>query len=113
MMRINSILTNAKSCANILLININRIMTQMSTPDKAEIADIKLIRMLNNELAFVNLEFPEVESVIFISADNRICRIIYNKDSNEFTLEFIFISKESLKTLPLGLVYFVGQFSTE
>ena len=32
---------------------------------------------------------------------------------NEFTLALILISKESLKTLPLGLVHFVGQFSTE
>lgn len=32
---------------------------------------------------------------------------------NEFTLALILISRESLKTLPLGLVHFVGQFSTE
>ena len=32
---------------------------------------------------------------------------------NEFTLALILISNENLKTLPLGLVHFVGQFSTE
>ncbi len=32
---------------------------------------------------------------------------------NEFTLALILISNENLKTLPLGLIHFVGQFSTE
>lgn len=32
---------------------------------------------------------------------------------NEFTMALILISKESLKTLPLGLITFQGQFSTD
>lgn len=83
MMRIDSVLDNAESCANILLININRIISQMNTPDKGEITDLKFTSLLNNELTFGNLIFPEVESVIFINTDNRIYRRIFNKDPGE------------------------------
>ncbi|WP_188173399.1 hypothetical protein [Paenibacillus sedimenti] len=31
---------------------------------------------------------------------------------NEFTMALILITKESLKTLPLGLLFFQGQFTT-
>ncbi len=83
MMRIDSVLANAESCANILLININRIISQMNTPDKGEITDLKLTSLLNNELTFGNLIFPEVESVIFINTDNRIYRRFSHKDPGE------------------------------
>jgi raffinose/stachyose/melibiose transport system permease protein len=32
---------------------------------------------------------------------------------NEFTLAYILISNESMKTLPLGLLFFQGQYSTD
>lgn len=83
MTRIDSVLANAESCANILLINTNRVMSQRNTPGKGMITDLKLTSLLNNELTFGVLIFPEVESAIFINTDYRVYRRIFNKDPEE------------------------------
>ena len=83
MTRIDSVLSNAESCANILLININRVVAQRSIPGKSIITDLKMTSLLNNELTFGMLIFPEVESAIFVNMEKRIYRRIFNKNPDD------------------------------
>ncbi len=83
MTRIDSVLSNAESCANILLININKVTAQMGVPGNMPINELKLTSLLNNEITFGMLIFPEVESAIFVDSNKKIYRRIFYKNPEE------------------------------
>ncbi|MDE6944028.1 MAG: carbohydrate ABC transporter permease [Lachnospiraceae bacterium] len=58
--------------------------------------------------AYFKVILPQMKSVIMVL-------LIYQFMSNwnEFSLALVLITKDALKTLPLGLVAFTGQFSTD
>ena len=78
--RIEGILDNSQNCANILVININRVFDQKNYIEKNRINELKLKSLINNELTFALLVFPEVQSATFIHHDGRIYSTLYNAD---------------------------------
>ncbi|WP_127493736.1 sensor histidine kinase [Paenibacillus glycanilyticus] len=86
--RINGILTNAESCANILTINLNRVIQdyQKNEPNSEYNSEydseydsehngersLELSTLITNQLSFALLVFPDVESAAFIDNNGNI-----------------------------------------
>ena len=73
-----------------------------------ELEESVCIEGANFFTTFFRIILPQVKSTIAV-------RVIYQFMSawNEFSLALVLITKEELKTLPLGLPSFQGQFSTD
>ncbi|MNP70219.1 L-arabinose transport system permease protein AraQ [compost metagenome] len=55
---------------------------------------------------FISIMLPMIKPAVAVI-------FIFLNSWNEFTMAVILISKETLKTLPLGLLFFQGQFTTD
>ncbi|SDW66762.1 sensor histidine kinase [Paenibacillus sp. CF384] len=64
--RMNGILTNAESCANILTINLNRVIQDHNKGEIGPERSLQLSTLITNQLSFALLVFPDVESAAFI-----------------------------------------------
>ncbi|SFT20328.1 sensor histidine kinase [Paenibacillus sp. BC26] len=64
--RMNGILTNAESCANILTINLNRVIQDHNKGEISRERSLLLSTLITNQLSFALLVFPDVESAAFI-----------------------------------------------
>lgn len=89
--RINGILTNAESCANILTINLNRVIQDNHNGEFDGERNLQLSTLITNQLSFALLVFPDVESAAFI--DNK--GNIYGTSA---TIESSSTSEEVLQT---------------
>lgn len=70
---INKILVNTENCANILTLNLNRIVLTGDGQSGGLTSDIQQSREIGNQLALGQVLFPEVESATFIkTGENRI-----------------------------------------
>lgn len=62
--RIDGIIQNAEGCANILTLNLNRLVQEEGQP--TEEMDPRYDSLIRNQLSFALLVFPDVDSAIFI-----------------------------------------------
>lgn len=70
--RIDGMITNVESCANMLTIEINRILGQERYPREVDLNELQLYNQICNQLSFSLLIFPDVESAAFISVEGRL-----------------------------------------
>ncbi|MFC3803805.1 sensor histidine kinase [Cohnella sp. GCM10012308] len=70
--RINGILANAQSCANILAINLDRTILGQGAASGGDEPDISEAARILNQLSFSILVFPEVHSAAFIDLQGRV-----------------------------------------
>lgn len=70
--RIDGMILNAESCANMLSIQINRILGQERYGMQANTNELQLYNLISNQLSFSLLIFTDVESAAYISADGKI-----------------------------------------
>ncbi len=72
-----------------------------------ELEEAACIDGANIYTAFLKIIVPTISPAIAT-----VCIFIFLNAWNEFTMALILITKESLKTLPLGLLFFQGEFTT-
>jgi two-component system, sensor histidine kinase YesM len=71
--RISGMLTNVESCANMLTINLNKVIVEdRLTPVSPLEVDLQLYTQITNQLSFALLVFPDVKSAAFIDTSNRV-----------------------------------------
>ncbi|WP_419875075.1 sensor histidine kinase [Candidatus Pristimantibacillus sp. PTI5] len=70
--QINSILTNATSTANMLTLNLNKVLVEDQAGSRGQMSELQLYTKITNQLSFALVVFPDVESVAFIAPDHRI-----------------------------------------
>ncbi|WP_227872378.1 cache domain-containing sensor histidine kinase [Paenibacillus albus] len=70
--RINGILANAESCANILTINLNRVIEDKRNGEISSERNLQLSTLITNQLSFALLVFRDVESAAFIDNNGNI-----------------------------------------
>ncbi|QGQ99019.1 sensor histidine kinase [Paenibacillus psychroresistens] len=69
--RLNGIITNAESCAAMLTLNLNKIisLTDLPTDDNY---NLQRYTQITNQLAFALLVFPDVESAVLLDTQNQL-----------------------------------------
>ncbi|MFC0211505.1 sensor histidine kinase [Paenibacillus chartarius] len=70
--RMDGMFTNAESCANMLTLNINRLLVRSELPDGRKLSELQLYNELSNQLRFAQLVFPDVESAVFVDSQQRV-----------------------------------------
>lgn len=70
--QINGIMTNAKSIANILTINLNKVLDEDAIANQRKVSDLQLYTQITNQLSFSLIVFQDIESVAFIDEKNRV-----------------------------------------
>ncbi|MDQ0194038.1 sensor histidine kinase [Paenibacillus wynnii] len=67
---INGMLTNTESAANMLTLNLNKVIFEERFTKDGEISDLQLYTQITNQLSYALLVFPDVESAAFIDKNN-------------------------------------------
>ena len=70
--RITGMLTNVESCANMLTINLNKLIVEDPQSQGAAETSLQLYTQITNQLSFALLVFPDVQSAAFIDANGRV-----------------------------------------
>ncbi|MDF2647236.1 MAG: hypothetical protein K0Q73_3041, partial [Paenibacillus sp.] len=70
--RITGMLTNVESCANMLTINLNKLIVEDPQSQGAAETSLQLYTQITNQLSFAMLVFPDVQSAAFIDANGRV-----------------------------------------
>jgi two-component system sensor histidine kinase YesM len=70
--RITGMLTNVESCANMLTINLNKVIVEDPITLSAPETSLQMYTQITNQLSFAMLVFTDVESAAFIDTNNRI-----------------------------------------
>ncbi|OCT15637.1 hypothetical protein A8709_16370 [Paenibacillus pectinilyticus] len=70
--RITGMLTNVESCANMLTINLNKVIVEDQQSLTAPETSLQMYTQITNQLSFALLVFPDVQSAAFIDNNNRI-----------------------------------------
>ena len=70
--RITGMLTNVESCANMLTINLNKVIVEDPQSLSAPETSLQMYTQITNQLSFALLVFPDVQSAAFIDTNNRI-----------------------------------------
>lgn len=70
--RITGMLTNVESCANMLTINLNKVIVEDPLTLSAPETSLQMYTQITNQLSFAMLVFPDVESAAFIDTNNRV-----------------------------------------
>jgi len=70
--QINGILTNAKSTANMLTLNLNKVIVDDQAGSLGQASDLQLYTKITNQLRFSLIVFNDVESVAFVDHENRV-----------------------------------------
>lgn len=68
--QINGIMTNATSSANMLTLNLNKVLVEEQA--RGQVSDLQLYTKITNQLSFAMVVFPDVESAAFVDQNNRI-----------------------------------------
>jgi len=71
-MRIQGMMQNAESCANSLVLSLNRLVKEEGGPGKEEEPDPHYESLLTNQLTFALLVFPDVDSAAFVDVEGRV-----------------------------------------
>lgn len=70
--QINGILTNATSSANMLTLNLNKVLVEDQAGSRGQFSELQLYTKITNQLSFVMVIFPDVESVAFVDQQNNV-----------------------------------------
>ncbi|NQX71165.1 sensor histidine kinase [Paenibacillus alba] len=70
--RITGMLTNVESCANMLTINLNKVIVEDPQTQGAPETSLQMYTQITNQLSFALLVFPDVQSAAFIDTSNRV-----------------------------------------
>ncbi|MDQ0900409.1 MULTISPECIES: sensor histidine kinase [unclassified Paenibacillus] len=70
--RITGMLTNVESCANMLTINLNKLIVEDPQSQGAAETSLQMYTQITNQLSFAMLVFPDVQSAAFIDANGRV-----------------------------------------
>jgi two-component system sensor histidine kinase YesM len=68
--QINGILTNAISSANMLTLNLNKVLVEEQT--RGQVSELQQYTKITNQLSFALVVFRDVESAAFIDQENRV-----------------------------------------
>jgi two-component system sensor histidine kinase YesM len=68
----NSMLTNTESAANILTLNLNKVIVEKYYENGGQASDLQLYTQITNQLSYALLIFPDVESAAFISSSGAV-----------------------------------------
>jgi two-component system sensor histidine kinase YesM len=90
--RITRVLKDAENCSNYLTVNINKVMETKATTKKLSLAEQKAI---TNELYVAKIVFDEINSIAFISMDEK----VYVSDNTILTNTEAILESEQLETL--------------
>lgn len=80
--QMNSMLTNAVSSANMLTLNLNKVMVEDQADSARQVSDLQLYTRITNQLSFALVVFPDVESIAFIDQQNHIFGSNLNLENN-------------------------------
>ncbi|RTE04254.1 sensor histidine kinase [Paenibacillus whitsoniae] len=70
--RINGMLTNVEGCANMLTINLNRVLVDEVLTSGASENNLQLYTQITNQLSYAMLVFPDVQSAAFIDSSHKV-----------------------------------------
>lgn len=70
--RITGMLTNVESCANMLTINLNKLIVEDPQSQGAAETSLQMYTQITNQLSFAMLVFPDVQSAAFIDANGQV-----------------------------------------
>lgn len=70
--RITGMLTNVESCANMLTINLNKLIVEDPQSQGAAEMSLQMYTQITNQLSFAMLVFPDVQSAAFIDANGQV-----------------------------------------
>jgi two-component system sensor histidine kinase YesM len=70
--RIMAMLTNVESCANMLTINLNKVIVEDPQAQGVQETSLQMYTQITNHLSFALLVFPDVQSAAFIDTSNRV-----------------------------------------
>lgn len=70
--RITGMLTNVESCANMLTINLNKLIVEDPQSQGATETSLQMYTQITNQLSFALLVFPDVQSAAFIDTNGRV-----------------------------------------
>ena len=70
--RITGMLTNVESCANMLTINLNKVIVDDQFAPGTMATSLQMYTQITNQLSFALLVFPDVQSAAFIDTNNRV-----------------------------------------
>lgn len=68
----NSMLTNTESAANILTLNLNKVIAEKTPGQGGQVTDLQLYTQITNQLSYALLIFPDVDSAAFISRSGEV-----------------------------------------
>lgn len=63
----NSMLTNTESAANILTLNLNKVIVEKYSENGGQVSNLQLYTQITNQLSYALLIFPDVDSAAYIS----------------------------------------------
>lgn len=70
--QINGILTNVTSSANMLTLNLNKVLVEDQAGSRGQFSELQLYTKITNQLSFAMVIFPDVESVAFVDQQNNV-----------------------------------------
>ncbi|TXK73510.1 sensor histidine kinase [Paenibacillus sp. N3.4] len=70
--RISGMLTNVESCANMLTINLNKVIVEDQPSSSETDTSLQKYTQITNQLSFALLVFPDVQSAAFIDTSNNV-----------------------------------------
>ncbi|MCY9669308.1 sensor histidine kinase [Paenibacillus alginolyticus] len=70
--RITGMLTNVESCANMLTINLNKLIVEEPQSQGSSETSLQMYTQITNQLSFAMLVFPDVQSAAYIDANGRV-----------------------------------------
>jgi two-component system sensor histidine kinase YesM len=70
--RIQESILNAENCANIITVNLNKIIPASQDLESDDFTQKKLVTQINNQLSLDLLFFPDVEAVAFLDMNNKL-----------------------------------------
>ncbi|MDU0202197.1 sensor histidine kinase [Paenibacillus sp. MAH-36] len=93
--RIMGMLTNVESCANMLTINLNKVIVEDPQTQGVQETSLQMYTQITNQLSFALLVFPDVQSAAFIDTSNRVfgSHLLMERNMEEIT------SSEMLKQI--------------
>jgi two-component system sensor histidine kinase YesM len=69
---INGMLTNAESAANMLTLNLNKVIVEDRADRDEQVSGLQLYTQITNQLSYALLIFPDVESAAFIGKNDEV-----------------------------------------
>lgn len=93
--QINSIIMNTKSTANMLTLNLNKVLVEDEDSSYGGVSDLQLYTRITNQLSYALVVFPDVESAAFVDPQNR----VYGSNINMEKYNDLAADSEMLKRL--------------